>query len=110
MLRYLEQQEIILLPSMVMKRLASKLEYPLGPSEAVLHVLIDCYSMSGRSYGKMMSKANLSIIWETLLESSPSWKNLLMVPWNIVFPSHLPHRFKLGFQFSRLSRLLGIRR
>jgi hypothetical protein len=110
MLRYLERQEIIHLPSMVMERLVSKLEYPLGPSEAVLYVLINSYSMSGRPYGKVMSKANLGIIWETLLESSPPWKNLLMVPWNIVFPSRLPHRFNLVFQFSRLSRLLGIQR
>jgi hypothetical protein len=52
MLRYLKLQEIITLPSMVMERLVSKLVYPLGPSETVLHALIDSYSMNGGSYGK----------------------------------------------------------
>lgn len=110
MLGFLVKNGIVSLPSELLTKLAAAQKYPLGASESILYKLIDNYSMRGRRSGAITSEANLSILWETLLLPRPAWENLLTAPWNILFVPENPRRFSPAFQFSRISRMLGLRK
>lgn len=110
MLRFLDKHGTVSIPPVVMQQLCGAQQHPLGNSEAILHGMIERYSMCGRSFGRVTSEANLGIIWETLLAPSPAWRNLFRVPGHVLFPPGQPRRFSPGFQLARLAGALGLRR
>ena len=109
MLGFLNKHKVIPLPQGLLERLAGILSYPLGVNEAILHALIDRYSMRGEAFGKISTVANVAILWETLLRQGPAWKNLMRVPASILFPPMEPRRFSLPFQLARISRAFGFK-
>lgn len=110
MLRFLQKYGIVYLPNKLMARLASAQKYPLGVNEAILHGLIDNYSMRGKSPGQMASETNIGLLWETLLRPRPAWQNLLRASWNILSVPKNPRRFSPSFQLARIARMLGLRK
>lgn len=109
MLGFLRKHEIVSVPPTVTKQLSALPRYSLGRNEPILHGMIEKYSMQGTPFGNILTEATLNIIWDTLLEPQPAWKNILRVSGNILFPPGQPRRFSLRFQFARLARLLGLR-
>lgn len=110
MLRFLQKYGIVYLPNKLMVRLATTQKYPFGISEAILHGLIENYSMRGKDPGRIASEANLGQLWETLLRPRPAWLNLLSASWNILSVPKNPRRFSLTFQLARIARALGLRK
>lgn len=110
MLRFLEKHEVVSIPALAMRQLSAVLQYPPGMNETILHGMIERYTMRGKPFGKVTTEANLGIIWDTLLTPQATWKNVLRVPGNILFPPGQPRRFSLTFQFARLAGALGFRK
>lgn len=109
MLGFLHKHRLISLPAGILERLNATPRYPLAWSEAILHRLIDRYSMEGKPFGRMTTQANLGIVWETLLTARPGWRNMIQLPFDILIPADEPRRYSLAFQFTRLMRGLGIK-
>jgi len=75
----------------------------------LLHCLIETYLFKGRSFGKLLSISNTTIIWNALLRpTNYPVINLLSIPWKILFPPQNPKRFSISFQISRIKHLLYI--
>lgn len=108
-LRCLQKFGMIYLPDELMTHIASTQKYPLGVNEAILHHLIENYSMRGKPHGRIASEANLSLLWDALLNSRPAWANLVGALWSVLSASHNPRWFSPSFQFARISRILGRR-
>lgn len=110
MLRFLEKHGVVSIDPADMQPLYGVQRHPLGNNEAILHGMIERYSMCGRPFGRLASEANLGIIWDTLLAPGPACRNLFSVPGHVLFPPGQPRRFSPGFQLARLAGALGLRR
>lgn len=77
---------------------------------SLLWRLIDTFLVGERSYGRVLTGANVGIIWKTLLSRGTPVRNLLSIPRNLALPPGNPHRFKLAFHLNRIASALGLRR
>jgi hypothetical protein len=71
----------------------------------ILHALIDHYFVDGRAFGRVLSLRNARIVWRTLLLPGPPFRNLMLLPWNL-----LPSRRRIRPGFSRLKPVRNVKR
>jgi hypothetical protein len=110
MLTYLRRHDLITVPQEVIVRLAAIQKYLSGLNTAVLHALLDTYLVKGKPFDRIATQSNVAIIWDTLLLPRLPLRNLLSVPWYLLFPRDNPQRFNPLFQLGRIGSALGLRR
>jgi len=110
MLTYLQRHELAAIPREVMARLSSRQINPNGLGASILHRLIDTYLVAGKPYSQIASPRMIGIIWDTLLEPRPARRNLLSLPWRMLFPPGHQDRFDPLFQLRRIGSAVGLRR
>ena len=88
------------------KQYTAKIEHSLsGLDVYLLNKIITCYIIEGRSYGRIMTKTNVNIIWKKLLASSTFFPRVWIIPIAIIFPEESARKFNLKFQISRIMSL-----
>jgi hypothetical protein len=76
----------------------------LGTMELrILHTLVDRYVLEGRCFPGFFHSSRL---WDPLLTPHGPLTKLLLIPWNLVFPRGVPHRYSLGFHLQRVPQVL----
>ncbi len=70
----------------------------------IMHTLIDHYFVDGRTFGRVLNLRNLRILWRTLLLPGQPFRNLMLVPWNL-----LPSRLWIRSHFYRLKPTRDLR-
>lgn len=110
MLTYLQRHELAAVPKVVVERLSSMQKNLNDASTSILHRLVDTYLVAGKPYSQLASEANIAIIWGALLEPRLPLRNLLSLPWRLLFPPGNPHRFDPRFQLRRIGSAVGLRR
>jgi len=110
LLTWLDRFDLVSVDRPVLNKLSS-IQPTFGkPNLAIAHSLIDEYIVKGRQYGRLLTDHNLGIVWETLFSPGPASRNLLFLPWNVMFPPRNPLRFNPNFQFKRIKSALGLKR
>ena len=110
MTSYLERRGLITIPEEVRKKLLAYATNVNHLNLSLLCRLIDAFLVEGQPYGRMLTGANVGIIWKTLLSRGSPASNLLSISWNLVLPPGEPRRFNPAFQLSRIASALGLRR
>jgi Uncharacterised nucleotidyltransferase len=72
----------------------------------ILHKIISLYVMGKKPCNSIFNENNLTIVWFTLLQPSPSIVNLIQLPWNIIFPPKQKNRFTLRLLLSRIKNMI----
>lgn len=110
MTSYLQQHGLITIPEEVNNSLRACTANLNHLNLSLLWWLIDRFLVEGRPYGRVLTEANVGIIWKTLLSRGTPASNLLSIPRNLALPPGNPRRFNLAFHLSRISSALGLRR
>ena len=110
MTSYLQRHGLIAIPEEVIKRLRALATNLNRLNQSLLWRLIDTFLVEGRSYGRVLTDANVGIIWKALLSRGSPASNLLSIPWNLALPPRDPRRLSPAFQLSRIAAALGLRR
>lgn len=110
MLSYLEHCDLISIPEEVRKKLRFYSTNLNTVSQLVLWQLIDSFLIHGQPSGKILTQANVGIIWKSLLSQGSAIGNLISIPWNLGLPPGDSRRFSPGFQLRRIRSALGLRR
>lgn len=93
-LGYLLSRDLIELPAEVRRWIDKNNKDTGGISVRLLGTLIDHFLVLRRPVGRLYTEANLSTIWDTLLQGGPAYANLLRVPLTLLFPPHRQDRFR----------------
>lgn len=109
MLSYLLERRMLELPEHTIRQLSAYRQNISRGNQRLLHALIDKYTLQGSPFGRLLSPANVNIVWSTLLYSDgPTLSNLLIrLPRNILLPPSSADRRSFQFQWSRIKNLLG---
>jgi hypothetical protein len=83
LLSYVHRRRLVLFPREVLGALRASQHSFGAVNLAILHGLVDRYVVGGRPLGWLVSPRNFEIVWTTLLDSGPPWRNLLCLPWNL---------------------------
>jgi hypothetical protein len=83
LLTYLSRHRLVDVPVEILEKLRRK-QRALGRAGlAIIHSLIDRHIVTGRAFGKVMTKRSAEIVWETLQSPGSSLSNLLRLPWEM---------------------------
>jgi hypothetical protein len=75
-------------------------------NRSILYLLIDRFLPIKSHSNSFINEDMLRIIWQTLLRPAPSITNIILLPWNILFPPEAADRYKFSFFIHRaLNRL-----
>lgn len=88
MLTYLDQYKLIDCSPEILHELFLRQKSFGNLNLKIVHILIDQYLVDGRTFGRMLNRRNLRILWRTLLLPGPPFRNLMLIPWNLL-PSRL---------------------
>lgn len=88
------------------RRLHSSQPFTNAVSRRLIHRQIDRYIVGIRSFGAVRTAANVSSVLDALIARRPAWRNVLDVPFNIMFPRREPRRHEWRYQLERLRSLL----
>lgn len=108
MLTYLDKYGVIAVDREILDKLSLMQRALGGPGLRCMHRLIDDYIADGKCPDRFRTPNNLRIVWATLLSSRSPTRNLLSLPWNLLFPPGSSDRFSLDFQFNRIKSMLGV--
>lgn len=102
LLTYLVRTGLVALPQGIAEKITSA-SHPMGRiNTALLHRLITTYLMKGKPFGRILTKNNVGIIWDTLLRPQSGWRNLLSLPAALLFPPGDAQRFSGRLFWRRL--------
>ena len=104
-LSYLHKSGLLELPDSRFKKITLKNKNMFFINRFLLYKIIDKYMIKGVRYGKVLNEKNIIIIWDTLLQPSPSTINLISLPWNIIFPSNKKNRYHIKHIYNRVRNL-----
>jgi len=72
----------------------------------LMHERIDTHLVGFGRFGRIATPTTLSNMFDSLIRQEAAWKNLLAIPWRIVFPRRVAQRYKLAYQLDRLRRMM----
>jgi hypothetical protein len=101
-LSYLKRNNILAIPDEFYTELETHKPVGVSVNIKILHLIIEHYLVAGRPTSSILTSSNISIIWQTLLNTGQPFVNLISAPGNILFPPGHPKRFNLRFQYQRL--------
>ncbi len=108
MLTWLDKFDLISVDRPMLNKLSAAQPAIGGLNLEIAHKLIDDYIIEGRQYGRVLTSHNLGTVWETLFSPGPASRNLLLLPWNVMFPPKNPLRFSPNVQIRRIKSALGL--
>lgn len=106
LLSYLNKRNILNIPRSHFKSLNLKHSNMAYINRSLMHYAIDSCLPEKRNHNPFINENTLIVIWSTLLQPSTSSKNLLALPWNVLFPPGNAQRYTLGVLKKRLNILL----
>lgn len=109
MLSYLQRYNLISLPNEVDKKIRASSTNLNVVGQIILWQLIDSFLIHGQPSGKILTQANVGIIWKSLLSQGSAIGNLMSIPWNLGLPPGDSRRFSPGFQLRRIRSALGLK-
>ncbi|VAW97921.1 hypothetical protein MNBD_GAMMA23-2555 [hydrothermal vent metagenome] len=110
LLQYLRKSEL-LNSSVKLDQHINSLQHSLGMvSRKILNSIIDNYILAGKPFGRILTVNNTEIIWQHLLEPSPSFSKVLLLPLVVIFPKGSKNKFNLKYQLSRFRTLLNYKK
>jgi hypothetical protein len=102
-LNYLARRRLIELPPSIAAWLETARPKNMGPiTGIILRTIIDKYTVAGRPFGRLATRDNIAIVWRSLLLPRTSMRNLMTLPYHLLFPPRHPERFRPGLLWRRL--------
>jgi hypothetical protein len=77
--------------------------------QAILRRMAARFLLGRYPFGRIVTQNNARTVWSTLLGAHSPLRNLLTVPYNILFPPGNPRRFQISFALKRLASLIRLR-
>jgi putative nucleotidyltransferase-like protein len=109
LLSYLARYELINVPPEAMQHL-KKIQSGLNSLNArLLHRLIERHLLHARPFSRLYTSSMVKISWETLLMRRHPLVNLLLLPWNLIFPPGHSERYSLRLFRRRVGSLFARR-
>ena len=71
-------------------------------NKSILFFIIDRFLHKKRFLYKFINENILEIMWYTLLQPKASFFNIIVLPWNILFPPHIKSRYNFSFLIRRI--------
>lgn len=90
------------LPAAVRRQLAGLNSRPQAVVDPLLRWMLDRYAVRAAAFGRLWTRNMANSVWDALLAPRPGWRNILSLPWHLVFPYGHPRRYDLRFQVRRL--------
>ena len=109
MLSFLQYQQLCGPGPSVLRRLQYMQKTINDPVLAILLRIFKKYLVDGYTFGRFATFNNVALVWSTLLAPHAANRNLIAVPYRLIFPPEHPHRFSLGLLGQRLRSVLRTR-
>jgi hypothetical protein len=104
MLSYLHKRAVVDLPFGVLGALR-KIQKPLGTANLeVAHTILDRYVVGRRTFGRLVTRHSLEIVWETLLSAGSPRQNLSLIGWRLFSPWRFVSRARKSWRDWRLPK------
>jgi hypothetical protein len=75
---------------------------PQAVVDPCLHRMIARHALAATPFGRFWTRNMANVVWDTLLQPSAGWINLVSLPWRLLFPPRQPRRYDPRFQLRRL--------
>ena len=106
LLSYLNKRQVLDIPSSVIHSINLKKSNMGYINRSLLYLIIDSFIPEKAHQNPFMNNNTLGVIWTRLLKPSTSLINIMILPWNILFPPNASQRYNLNFLRIRLGKII----
>ena len=107
MLSFLERLGAYTDSSEICRQLRARQSRVNSITTSTIHERLEKHVLTFGSYGRFSRAAVNQQLFCTLICDRPAWKNLMTVPWDLLFPTDQTNRYELRRLFRRVANLIG---